>query len=147
MSDLIDSKPGTGFYVLAGFFLAWNLIGLMFYYQQMTLTPEMMQDGGMTVAQIAWVEATPKWANSAYAIAVTVGVLASILLLLRKSLAYPAYLLSFAGVIVQDIESFVLRNPMEVWGGSAFIIPSIVLVLAIVEIWYARSCREKRWLT
>ncbi len=146
MSDLIDSKPSTAFYVLGGVFLVWNLIGLMFYYQQMTLTPEIMQAAEMSAAQIAWIEATPTWANAAYAIAVTIGVIASILLLLRRALAFPAFVVSFAGVVVQDIESFVLRNPAEAWGTSAYYIPAMVFVVAIAEILYSRACNEKRWL-
>ena len=147
MSDLIDSKPGTTFYVLGGFFLVWNLIGVMFFYQQMSLTPEIMERAGMTAGQMAWIEATPGWANVAYATAVIVGVLATVLLLLRRALALPAFILSFAGVIVQDIESFLLRNPMEVWGSNAYYIPAAVLVIAIVEILYTRASKAKGWLS
>lgn len=147
MSDLIDRKPGTLYYVIVGVFLTWNLIGMMFYYQQMTLTPDVMVAAGMTDAQMAWIEATPTWANAAYAIAVTVGVIASALLLLRRKEAVLAFMVSLAGVIVQDIESFVLRNPMEAWGSSAYYIPTAVLVIAIVEIWYSRSAKAKGWLS
>lgn len=146
MSDLIDSKPGTLYYVIVGVFLTWNLIGMMFYYQQMTLTPEIMVGAGMTDAQMAWVEATPTWANAAYAIAVTLGVIASVLMLLRRKEAVPAYMVSLAAIIVQDFESFVLRNPIETWGTNAYYIPTAVLVIAIIEIWYSRSSKAKGWL-
>ncbi len=147
MSDSLDNKPATAFYIIAGVFLVWNLIGLMFYYQQMTLTPEAMEAAGLTAAQMAWIEATPVWANAAYAIAVTAGVLASILLLLRKTLAVPAYILSFVAIIVQDIESFVLRSPADVWGSGAYNIPVLVFIVAIAEIWYSRSAQSRGWLS
>ena len=146
MSELIDNKPSTFFYVLGGIFLVWNLIGLAFYYQQMTLTHDVMVAQGLTDAQIAWIEATPVWANAAYAIAVTAGVIASVLLLLRNALALPAYLLSFIGIIVQDVESFVLRNPGDVFGGGAYAIPVLVFIIAIIEILYSRSSKAKGWL-
>ena len=129
------------FYIIAGIFLIWNLTGLMFYYQQMTMTPEVLASFGPVKA--AFIEATPVWANAAYATAVTVGVIACILLLLRKAWAVPAFIVSFAGVLLQDLESFVLRDVVGVFGSEAFIIPPLVLVIAITEIWYSRSIANR----
>lgn len=143
MSEELSEQPSMWYYIIAGVFLAWNLIGLMFYYQQMTMTPEIMVANDLTPLQIAWMEATPVWANAAYATAVTLGVLASILLLLRNSLAFPAYAISFACIIIQDVESFVLRNPSEAWGGGAYIIPVLVFVIAVIEIWYSKSVANR----
>ncbi len=141
MSDELNGKPPTSYNVIAGVFLVWNLIGLMFYYQQMTLTPEMMASMGTEIA--AFMDATPIWANSAYAIAVNAGVLASIALLLRKSWAFPLFVLSFAGVLVQDLDAFVLRDVVAVFGGSAFYVPSAVIVIGLIEIWYSRSVADR----
>lgn len=143
MSEELNEQPSMSYYIIAGVFLAWNLIGLMFYYQQMTMTPEIMQAAEMTPAQMAWMEATPVWANAAYATAVTLGVLASVLLLLRNSLAFPAYAVSFVCIIIQDVESFVLRNPAEAWGSGAYVIPVLVFAIAVVEIWYSKSVANR----
>jgi hypothetical protein len=141
MSDELNGKPPTSYNIIAGVFLAWNLIGLMFYYQQMTLTPEMMASMGAEIA--AFMEATPVWANSGYAIAVNAGVLASIALLLRKSWALPLYVLSFVGVLTQDFDAFVLRDVVAVWGSSAYYVPSAVIVIGLIELWYARSVADR----
>lgn len=141
MSDELNGKPPTSYNVIAGLFLVWNLIGLMFYYQQMTLTPEMMASMGAEIA--AFMEATPVWANSGYAIAVNAGVLASIALLLRKSWAFPLFVLSFAGVLAQDLDAFVLRDVVAVWGSSAFYVPTAVIVIGLIELWYSRSVANR----
>ena len=141
MSDELNGKPPTSYNVIAGLFLVWNLIGLMFYYQQMTLTPEVMASMGAEIA--AFMEATPVWVNSGYAIAVNAGVLASIALLLRKSWAFPLYVLSFAGALVQDLDAFVLRDVVAVWGSSAFYVPSAVIVIGLIELWYSRSVANR----
>lgn len=141
MSDELNAKPPISYNVIAGLFLVWNLIGLMFYYQQMTLTPEMVANMGAEMA--AFMEATPVWANSGYAIAVNAGVLASIALLLRKSWAFPLFVLSFAGVLVQDLDAFVLRDVVAVWGSSAFYVPSAVIVICVIELWYSRSVANR----
>jgi hypothetical protein len=93
----------------------------------------------MSLEIAAFMEATPVWANAGYAIAVNAGVVASILLLLRKSLAFPLYVVSFLGVLTQDLDAFVLRDVAAVWGSSAYYLPSIVILICIVEIWYSRS--------
>jgi hypothetical protein len=141
MSDELNGKPPTSYNIIAGVFLVWNLIGLMFYYQQMTLTPEMMASMGAEIA--AFLEATPVWANAGYAIAVNAGVLASIALLLRKSWAFPLFALSFIGVLVQDFDAFVLRDVVAVWGSSAYYVPSAVIVIGLFELWYSSSVANR----
>ena len=141
MSDELNGKPPISYNFFAGVFLVWNLIGLMFYYQQMTLTPEMLASMGAEIA--AFMEATPVWANAGYAIAVNAGVLASIALLLRKSWAFPLFALSFVGVLVQDFDAFVLRDVVAVWGSSAYYVPSAVIVIGLIELWYSRSVANR----
>ena len=141
MSDDLNGKAPTSFYVIGGIFFLWNFTGLALYYQQMTMPPEVLASFGPVKA--AFIEATPVWANAAYATAVTIGFIASILLLLRKSWALPAFIVSFAGILVQDFESFVLRDVIAVFGSDAFFIPPVVLVIAIVEIWYSKSVANR----
>jgi len=141
MSDELSGKPPTSYNIIAGVFLVWNLIGLMFYYQQMTLTPEMMASMGAEIA--AFMDATPVWANAGYAIAVNAGVLASIALLLRKSWAFPLFALSFIGILVQDFDAFVLRDVVAVWGSSAYYVPSAVIVIGLIELWYSSSVANR----
>ena len=147
MTDLIDSKPGTAYYVIAGIFLTWNLIGVALYYQHMSATPDVMLDAGYTAAQIDWIQATPVWANVAYTLGVFGGLLASLLLLMRKKLAILLFMVSLVGIILQDIESFILRSPGDIWGQIAYFIPTFVLIAALVEIWFARRCDGKGWLS
>jgi len=121
--------------------LVWNIIGLLFYYQQMTLTPEAIASMGPEIA--AFMEATPVWANAGYAIAVNAGVVASILLLLRNSWALYLYVLSFLGVLIQDLDAFVLRDVAGVFGNFAYYLPSIVIIICLAEIWYTRSVANR----
>jgi len=141
MSDELNGKPAISFYVIGGVFLAWNLIGLTLYYQQMTLTPEAL--AGMGAEMVAFMEATPVWANAGYAIAVNAGVIASTVLLLRKSWAFPLYILSFVGVLVQDLDAFILRDVVSVWGSSAFYVPSMVIIICLAELFYSRSVANR----
>ena len=143
MTEESTSKPTTSFWIIAGAMLVWNLIGLMFYYQQSTLTPEIMAEAGLTAQQIAHITNTPAWGHSGYAIAVNAGVLGSIFLLFRKAWAVPFFVLSLVGALVQDLDAFVMRDAIEAWGSNAVFLPLIVIVICAVEIWYSRSAKAK----
>ena len=143
MTEESTSKPTTSYWIIAGAMLVWNLVGLIFYYQQSTLTEAVMLDAGLTGQQIAHILNTPAWGHSGYAIAVNAGVLGAIFLLLRKAWAVPFFILSLAGALVQDLDAFVLRDALDAWGTGALWLPIIVIVICVAEIWYARGAKAK----
>jgi len=142
MSDDLNGKPPTSYYVIATVFLLWNLIGVLFYYMQVTMTPEFMA-ANFTPEQVDFMVNEPVWATAAYATAVNAGVIAALLLLFRKSLALPFFALSFVAVLLQDLNAFVLTNAIEVWGSSALYLPAVVIVICVTEIWYSRSVANR----
>jgi len=142
MSDELNGKPPTSFYIIGIVFLLWNIIGFMFYLQHAMMTPETVPEG-VDATMLAFMEATPVWATSAYAIAVNVGMLACVMLLLRRSIALPLYVVSLAGALVLDFDSFVLRDVVAIWGGGAYIVPSAVIIVGVVQIWYSRSVANR----
>ncbi len=146
MSDALNDKPPTLFWVIAVILLLWNFTGLMLYYGQVTMTPEMLAENFSAVER-EFMAQTPVWATAAYAMAVTAGVIGAALLLLRKALALPFFILSFVAVLIQDFEAFVLSDAIGVWGTSALTLPAVVIVICVFEIWYTRSAKAKAWLT
>jgi len=142
MSDELNGKPPTSFYIIGVVFLVWNIIGFMFYLQHAMMTPETVPEG-VDATMLAFMEATPVWATSAYAIAVNVGMLACIMLLLRRSIAFPLFVVSLVGALILDFDSFVLRDVVAIWGGGAYIVPSAVIIVGVVEIWYSRSVANR----
>ena len=143
MSENSTNKATTSFWVIGGTLLAWNIIGFMFYYQQSTLTLEIMMDLGLTPQQIDHITNTPAWGHSGYAIAVNAGVLGAILLLLRKAWAMPMFVISLVGALVQDLDAFVLRDAIEAWGPGGIAIPLAVIIVGVFEIWYSRTLKAK----
>ena len=142
MSDELNGNPPTSFYIIGVVFLVWNIIGFMFYLQHAMMTPETVPEG-VDATMLAFMEATPVWATSAYAIAVNVGMLACIMLLLRRSIAFPLFVVSLVGALILDFDSFVLRDVVAIWGGGAYIVPSAVIIVGVVEIWYSRSVANR----
>ena len=78
--------------------------------------------------------------------AVTAGVVASGLMLLRNALAVPAFIVSLVCVILQNLDAFVLRNGLEVWGVSGIYMPAIIITIGIIEILYTRRVKADGWL-
>ena len=144
MSDAINSKPSTNFWIISGAALVWNLIGLVFYVGHVSITPEAL--AAMTEAHQEFLLTTPTWATSAFAIAVNAGVLGSVLLLLRKTWAIPVFAISLAGIVVQDVDAFVLRDAYSILGVNSLIIPSMVFVIGVAILLYARVAKRCGWL-
>jgi DNA-3-methyladenine glycosylase I len=145
MSEEINGKPPVSFWIVAGVALAWNLIGLFMYYSGVSATPEQLK-AVYSPEQFAAIEATPVWVTSAFATATTLGVVASIVLLLRKALAFLLFVASFFALLIQDLYLFLLSDSLAVFGPSLLVIQGSVFVGGVIWIWYASLARKKGWI-
>lgn len=144
MDDVINGKPSANFWIIGGAALFWNLLGLFLYYQNVTTTAADLQQAPPEMQDL--VLNMPVWATSAYATAVTAGVLGSLLMLLRKSWAVPIFMLSLAGVIIQDFHAFVLKNAFAIIGPIWSAVSLVVFIVAALLAWYSRKAKAKGWL-
>lgn len=146
MNDVFKTEPSIIFWILSGAALIWNLFGMLIYYDQVTATPESLVAANYTAEQIAFLDSTPAWVTSVFAISVTAGVLGSILLLLRKSWAVPLFVVSLAAVLIQNIHSFLLTDVVEVFGTTPVMIQTTVILVALGLVFYSRRVQAKGWL-
>jgi len=145
MSDLLDSRPTTIFWFAGGAALIWNLFGLIVYLMQVSASPEELA-ANYSQAQVDLILNTPKWATSAFAIAVNAGVLGSLFLLLRRAWAIPMFVVSLVAVLVQNLNSFVLTDTIALFGTTPVIIQSVIVAIALLLVWYARAAKRNGWL-
>ena len=143
MTDENNNGAPTSFWIYSGAALVWNLIGFWSYYNSVTNPPT--GNPAFTEAQQAFFAATPSWVTGAFAIAVTAGTLGSIFLLMRKSWALPTFVVSILGVIVQNGYAFGVAGALDVFGGQALVLPSIVFVVGVLLILYSRAVQTKDW--
>lgn len=142
MNDELNGSMPMTHWLVAGAALIWNLFGFMVYLMTVKATPEQMAQQ-YNAAEIAFMDAVPVWATSANAIAVTTGVIACVLLLLRKSLALPLFVASLVALLVQDLYSFVLEDVVAVFGMVPAYIQGTVLVIAIALVWYTHGAKKR----
>ena len=145
MSDESRVKPPLSFWIVSGVALAWNLIGLFMYYSGVSATPEQLQ-AVYTPEQYAAIEATPVWVTSAFAIATTFGVIASVVLLLRKAAALPLFVVSLVALLVQDLYLFLLSDSVAIFGSSLLAIQGCVFLGGVIWVWYASFARNRGWI-
>ncbi len=136
-----DVKTPVWFWIVAALAVAWNLVGVMSYIGQVTLSAEAL--AAMSDAEQALFENTPAWATSAFAIAVFAGVLASLCLVLKKAWAGPLFILSLVAIIIQFTYWLFLSGATAVYGGQTYIMPGMVTAIAIFLLWFSQMAKNK----
>ena len=76
-----------------------------------------------------------------WAIGVWSAVLGSVLLLLRRNLAFPVFCVSLAAFLVSLIEQ--MLKPMPGAGGGTYIMQTVILAGCLFFPWYSLRARKK----
>jgi surface polysaccharide O-acyltransferase-like enzyme len=142
IEKMIHVAP-SWFTVVAVLALIWNLMGVMAYVMQVTMSPETL--AALPEEQRQLYETTPVWATAAFAIAVNGGVLGSLLLLLKRNLAGLFLQLSLIGVVVQMFHAFFMSQSFEVLGPGSMVMPIMVIVIAVYLVILAVKAQKNRW--
>lgn len=145
MSDQTVSAVPRSFWIIAGVALVWNLLGVGAYVSHVMMTEDAIMQ--LSEAEQMLYRDVPAWATAAFAIAVFGGALGSLLLLLRKALAMPVFILSLAGILVQMYHSLVIANSVEVYGPGSTVMPAMVVAIGVLLVWYARNAKAKGWIS
>jgi len=136
MNDKAVGGPHWSFWLVGAVALIWNVLGAINFFVQMD--PEMI--AAYRKSERAIIQARPLWATLSFAIAVFGGVFGSVLLLLRKSIAYYFFIASLLGVIVTLIHS--LGADIEFDTGEILGIMIMPLAVAVLLIWYTKRAER-----
>jgi hypothetical protein len=139
MNDETASSVHWSFWVIGAFALIWNVMGVANFFVQMN--PEML--AAYRESERAIIENRPAWATAAFAVAVIGGAIGSLLLLLKKPLAFHVFIVSLLGVIVTMIHS--LGAGIEFGVGEILGIILMPLAVAVFLIWYSKLVQSKGW--
>ncbi len=142
---MTTTKPTTSFWIITVLALLWNIIGVVAYIMQVTMTPEDI--AALPENQQAMYTDVPAWATSAFALATWGGLLANVLLLVRKKLAGPLFVASFFAILVSMYHSFFMTNMLEVSGASGTILPICIILIGAFMIFFTRNAAAKGWLS
>lgn len=104
-------KVPISFWVVAGFGVVWNGFAVLAYWLTATHDQQTM---AQTPPEMAIALAhTPSWAIAAWGLATVAALAGSLLLVLRRKLAVPAFVASLAGLLVLTIYQIASNMPMS----------------------------------
>lgn len=139
MSEQSTNKPPIWFWIVSVIALIWNAMGVNAYLQQAYNTES--YQAMYSAEQLEIAANMPAWVTAAFAIAVFAGVFAAIFLLLRKKISVKLWILSLIAVIIQM--GYVLINGYQ----SDMFMTILIIVFAIVFVWFSRLSASKGWLS
>ena len=146
MTDTKWADTPMTHWLVAGAALIWNLFGFSIYYMTVSITEQQML-ARFSPEQIVYMENIPIWVTSAFAIAVTAGVIASVLLLLRKALALPVFIVSLVAILIQHTYSFIVTDVVAVLGVLQAYIAGTVFGITVLLVLYSLWARKRGLLT
>ena len=117
--------------------LLWNLFGAYDYLMTQTHNEAYMAQ--FDQAQLDYFYGFPVWLEFFWALAVWSSVLASVLLLLRRRLAAPVFLVSLVSMVITAIYNFGFSGGMDVMGATGLVFTVVIFVVALGLWLYARA--------
>jgi hypothetical protein len=126
-------------WLIGGFAALFNSVGVFDFVMSMAQGAKYQASAGMTPDQIAHYQGMPGWMILVWATGVFGAFVASVLLLLRRRLAFPVFVLSLAAFLISLLYTYVLTNGGPIMGKEMAITSAVIAGLLVLFCWYARS--------
>jgi hypothetical protein len=142
MATTAPAAPPAWFRIVALLAVLWNAFGFFQYLSSVGLFGDPM--AAMSEAQRVAAESIPAAITGAFAIGTIGGLIGSLGLLLRKSWAFPALLVSLVALLALEGWIVFLSGALEAFGGIA--LPATITLVAALLAWLAHHARRRGWL-
>ena len=139
----VATKVPAWFWIVGFVALLWNVLGLLAFVVSF-LTPVEQMSEDPKVQRLF--KNLPLWYHVVFGVAVIAGTLGCVGLLMRARWALPVLVVSILGVVAQQSYMYFMSDTLEVMGGSAAIMPTMVLVIGIALIGFSKLATGKGWL-
>jgi len=140
-----NNKPPAWFWIVAALALAWNVMGIVAYITDVTMSGEAL--AALPDAERNLRASTPGFVTGAYAIAVFAGFGAAVALLLRRKLAIVLFGVSLAAVVLQMGYVFLVMHAAAVLGSESMTFPGIIILLGAFQLWVSMVSRRVGWVS
>jgi hypothetical protein len=143
MNSTIPERPPTWFRIVSVLALLWNLFGMWQYLSYVGVVPMLSE---MNADEAAIIARAPAWYTAAFAIAVFAGVFGALGLVLGRAWSRSLLMLSLVAAIVQFTWWCFMSGGAETMGPSFYVAPAVVILVAVLLVWLARTGINRRWL-
>lgn len=137
------SKTPWHLWLIGVIAVLFNSIGVFDFVMSMTQGAEYMKSAGMTPEQIAHYRGMPVWMTAVWATGVFTAFIASVLLLMRKKVAFPIFVLSLAAFLLSLVYTYVLTNGGAVMGQAMAVTSAVIAILLLFFSWYSRAMTKR----
>ena len=137
MTDALVKTPWH-IWLIGVIAVLFNSIGVFDFVMSMAQGAKYQASAGMTPDQIAHYQQMPSWMTVVWAVGVFGAFLASILLLLRRKLALPVFVLSLAAFLISLLYTYVLTDGGAVMGQQMAITSAVIAGMLVFFGWYSR---------
>jgi hypothetical protein len=142
-SETAPTGVPVWFWIVSGLALLWNAFGLFDFYNSVSLNQEYL---AAYPGYIEFIQSMPVWAMAGWGMGVSLSVVGSALLLLRKTWAFHAYAIAIFGMIVSF--GYQLTSDMTPDGDLVTtIMTGVIWVIAFALVWFAKMATKKGWLS
>ena len=143
MNEKTSGAVHWSFWLIGAVALIWNVMGCINFFMQMDADVL----ASFSESARALVEDRPGWATAAFAISQFGGAIGCILLLLRRSSAYYAFIASLLGVVVIAIRTLgMAASTIDLAPGEIAGYILMPLGVAIFLVWYSKYAERKEWI-
>ena len=140
--DPYSLRPVAGWFIIAAVAsLLFMGLGCISYLMHVFANP-----ATMPLDQRDAYEAEPAWVTGAYAVAVWIGLIGTVLLTMRRKMGEWLLLISLIGVLVW-FAGLILVTPLrESMSANDLLVAIVVTALTWTVYWFARHSRQRGWL-
>ena len=138
------TKPPVWFWIVAVVALLWNALGIMAYLMRAYMTDEAI--AALPQEQQVYLQNQPAWYMGVFATAVFAGTLGSLLLLLRKALAYWVFVVSLVCVVAQWSYDIFMVDYSPAFESSGLAMAIMIPVFSVALVFISRTAKAKGWI-
>ncbi|MGW8704226.1 hypothetical protein ACWGLL_02465 [Brevundimonas sp. NPDC055814] len=139
----ISKRPATPWHLWAigAASVLWNGVGVWQWYQKVTGAQAYWS--ALTMEQVFYLRSAPLWTDVAYGVAVWCGLLGALMLLLRRKLAFNAFVAGLIAMLAHAAYVLALSNGREVLGAGGTAFTLVVALIFAVQIAYSHWARRR----
>ncbi|MBN9479284.1 MAG: hypothetical protein J0I52_03525 [Bordetella sp.] len=139
----ISKRPAAPWHLwaIAAASVVWNGVGVWQWYQKVTGAAAYWS--ALTMEQVFYLRAAPMWTDVAFGVAVWCGLLGALMLLLRRRLAFNAFVAGLIAMLADTVYVHLLSNGREVIGAGGVAFGLVVVLIFLVQIAYSHWARRK----
>lgn len=131
--------------VVAIALILWGIAGIIAFYSDVTMNESRL--AAMEAFDRDFYQSRPGWFVWVYGAAVWSALIGSVLLVARRRLARPFYLLSLIAVVVQFGWVFLATDLVAAKGaGQVVPFPIVIAAIALFQLWLATRGARRGWL-